>query len=113
MKDKIHIAPEGTGRAETGKTLPGLLWEADTRHTNDHLLNQRDGNVWRSISIDEFKKQSTQMAVGLKEMGINRGDRIALFMESDIGFCVADMACLIAGFIDIPIYLTHTQDIHE
>ena len=31
-------------------------------------------------------------------------------MNSDTYFCVADMACLTAGLVDVPIYLTHTQD---
>ena len=45
--------------------------------------------------------------MGLLELGAERGDRISFFTHSDISFCLADMACLIAGLIDVPIYLTH------
>ena len=31
-------------------------------------------------------------------------------MHSDTNFCLADLACLIAGLVDVPIYLTHSPE---
>jgi long-chain acyl-CoA synthetase len=33
-----------------------------------------------------------------------------MFMESDVSFCLVDMGCLMAGLVDVPIYVTHAPE---
>lgn len=106
----IHTAPEGTGTSYRGMTLTEILYEAAARTKNPRLLNQPQGDEWRPFSLDDFRRHSEETAVGLLAMGLERGDRVATYMESDAYFCIADMACLIAGLIDVPIYLTHAPE---
>jgi len=96
-----------SGKVILGRTLPSLMDEACQRNANSTALNQRTEEGWLSVSTQEFCLRSESMALGLLGLGLARGDRVGLFMESNIHFCVADMACLIAGLIDVPIYLTH------
>ena len=91
-------------------TLTDLLYEAAARTNNPRLLNQPQGDEWRPFSLEDFRRHSEETAVGLLAMGLERGDRVALYMESDAYFCIVDMACLIAGLIDVPIYLTHAPE---
>ncbi len=110
MNNKVYIAPPDTGRAILGKTLPDLLWEADDRYDNPTFLNDRHGTDWVSLSIKQFKAKASQFAAGMVDLGIDQGDRVAIYMESNTSFCIADMGCLIAGVIDVPVYLTHTNE---
>jgi len=110
VSTKIHTAPAGSGVATLGRTLPGLLYGAVEEWGNDVKLSDKRSGEWVSIGLDDFRKRSEQLALGLLELGLRRGDRVALFMESDVDFCVADMACLIAGLVDVPIYLTHAPE---
>lgn len=110
MNLKIHTAPPNTGTMVLGKTLPGLLWESHARFDNPSFMNDRAGDSWRTLSTSDFKQRSSEFAAGLVEMGISKGDRVAFYMESNSKFCVADMGCLIAGAVDVPIYLTHTAE---
>lgn len=91
-------------------TLTDLLYKAAARANNPRLLNQPQGDEWRPFSLEDFRRHSEETAVGLLAMGLERGDRVALYMESDAYFCIVDMACLIAGLIDVPIYLTHAPE---
>lgn len=110
----------GPGRLELGRTLPSLLAEAVRERPNERAFNDRPsavpgkpggpGTAWTSLSNSEFKLRAEAMAAGLRSMGLERGDRVALLTHSDMSFVLADMACLIAGLIDVPIYLTHTRD---
>ena len=93
-----------------GKTLPSLLYDACARYQNPRAFNQPEGEDWRAVSLDAFRQASEETALGLLELGLERGDRVALFMESDVHFCVADMGCLVAGLVDVPIYLTHAAE---
>lgn len=48
--------------------------------------------------------------MGLQSLGLERKDRVGLYLESDAYFGIADMGCLIGGFIDVPIYVTHAAE---
>jgi long-chain acyl-CoA synthetase len=110
MPSQIYSAPPDTGVSVLGRTLPSLLYEACERYANPAALNQPDGEGWRPLSLDDFRRQSEETALGLLGLGLSRGDRVALFVESDVTFCLADMGCLLAGLVDVPIYLTHAPD---
>ncbi len=110
MKSRIYTAPPEDGEPVLGRTLPSLLYEACERYPNARAFNQPHGDGWRAFSYEEFRIQAEETALGLQSFGLQRGDRVAFFMESDVYFCLADMACLMAGVIDVPIYLTHTEE---
>ena len=109
MNNPIRTAPPGSGTAILGKTLPSLLY--DSPHApNPKAFNQPTGAGWEPLSTDAFRARSEEVALGLLDLGLERGDRVGLFMESDVPFCVADMGCLIAGLVDVPIYLTSSPE---
>ena len=110
VSEKIYIAPPGSGTLTLGKTLPDLLYEASDRYVNHRALNQPDGDGWKSISLDEYRRHSEEVALGLADLGLSHGDRLALYMESDVSFCIVDMGCLLAGVINVPMYLAHAPD---
>ncbi|MEZ4701190.1 MAG: long-chain fatty acid--CoA ligase [Rhodothermales bacterium] len=89
-----------------GKTLPDLLYDACARYENPNLYARRTAGTWETLSLDAFRIEVEEVAMGLLDYGIERGDRVAMYMESDTLFCVADMGCLLAGLIDVPIYLS-------
>lgn len=107
MLEKVYTAPPGTGTVVLGKTLPSLMYEAVGRFKNLRAFNQPHGESWKPFSLEDFRRHSEELAVGLAHLGLRRGDRLALYMESDAYYCIIDMGCLIAGVIDVPVYLTH------
>ena len=110
MEQRVFTAPEGTGTVFLNRTLPDLLYDACERYTNEHAFNRTTSEGWASISLDQFRGQVEATASGFLDLGLQRGDRVALFMESDAHFCVVDMACMLAGLVDAPIYLTHGEE---
>ena len=110
VSEKIYVAPPGSGTLTLGKTLPDLLYEASDRYVNHRALNQPDGDGWKSLSLDEYRRHSEEVALGLADLGLSHGDRLALYMESDVSFCIVDMGCLLAGVINVPMYLAHAPD---
>jgi long-chain acyl-CoA synthetase len=50
------------------------------------------------------------VALGLRDLGLERQDRVALLLESDVDFCRVDMGCLIGGLIDVPVYLSTSPE---
>lgn len=109
MADSNYTFPAGTGELVLGRTLPSLLDEACDVRNNERALNQQTTSGWQALSTRAFRDQAEALALGLVGLGLQRGDRIALYTHSDTSFCLADMACLLAGLVDVPIYLTHAE----
>jgi long-chain acyl-CoA synthetase len=106
MSGPIHTAPPDAGAPILGHTLPDLLYDACKAHDNPSALNQPEGEGWVPVSLDGFRTQAEETALGLRDVGLERGEKVALLLESDVNFCIADMGCLLAGLIDVPVYLS-------
>lgn len=111
-ESKVYTAPPGiAGEEVRGQTLTGLLYEAFEKFDYPKMFNQpQPDGTWRAYSADEFRTQAEEIALGLRALGLERGARVGLFLKSDVYFCLADAGCLIAGLVDVPVYLTHQPD---
>ncbi|MBW4490806.1 MAG: long-chain fatty acid--CoA ligase [Trichocoleus desertorum ATA4-8-CV12] len=108
--NQTYQAPPNSGRVVLGRTIPSLLNEACAQAPNAQALNQWTGTNWQSLSNQAFRTAATACALGLQELGLESGDRVALLMYSDVSFGLADIGCLWAGLVDVPIDLTHTLE---
>jgi long-chain acyl-CoA synthetase len=88
---------------QMGQTLPSLLDEVCDRHPNSQALQQWINPGWRSLSNQAFRLASEELALGLRSLSLAQGSNVSLFMHSDVNFCLADMACLMAGLVNVPI----------
>lgn len=104
----IYRSPPDSGCLKLGRTLPSLLDEACEQIPNEQALNQWQNRRWQPLSNGTFRRASEEFALGLASLGLERGDRVAFVMHSDVSFCIADMGCLLAGLVDVPIDLTQT-----
>jgi long-chain acyl-CoA synthetase len=97
--------------AVLGRTLVSLLDEACDKHPNPTAFNERTSSGWVPMSNTTFRERSENMALGMLEhLGLNKGDAVAFFTHSDLSYCIPDMACLTAGLVTVPIYLTHSPE---
>ena len=112
MALQIHTAPPTSeGQVVLGKTLPDLLDEAVERYPNPKGFNQpKPGGGWETLSNGDFQEAADEIALGLLASGLERGDHVAFFMESDLYFALADFGTLIAGIVNVPLYTTYAPE---
>lgn len=113
ISDTDNIAKRVGERSFLGRSLPSLLYHANAVYPNDSAFVQKTESGWKPFASDEFRRSAEETALGLLASKLAPGDRVAMYMESDVYFCLVDMGCLIAGLVDVPIYLTHTQETVE
>jgi long-chain acyl-CoA synthetase len=89
-------------------TLPQLLEQACERNPNLTAFNQFTETGWQSLSNQTLQSRSEAIALGLLDLGLEAGDRVAFLMASDVTFVLTDMACLLANLVDVPIDLSQT-----
>ena len=91
-------------------SIPGLCLKATVRHAKQDALNHKVDGEWVSISADSFVNRVRDVALGLADLGIKPGDRIALLSENRPEWSIADLAILSLGAINVPIYTTQAVD---
>jgi long-chain acyl-CoA synthetase len=64
------------------------------------------GGAWVELTYREFADRVHELSLGLLELGINPGDRVAILSENRPEWAIADYACLTARCTDVPIYPT-------
>src|SRR5688500_4932191 len=94
--------------AQTGGLLTDLFYgSVDTHRKPDHLKHKVAGQ-WRDISSDEFRRAVEETSLGLRALGVEKGDRVALLSENRPEWAIADLATLAAAAVVVPIYATLT-----
>jgi long-chain acyl-CoA synthetase len=79
----------------------------DTYRKPEHLKYKKDG-AWRAISSEELRAAVEETSMGLRALGIGKGDTVAILSENRPEWTIADLATLCAGAADATIYATLT-----
>jgi long-chain acyl-CoA synthetase len=66
---------------------------------------KRNGQ-WIELSYQELADRVQDLSLGLLELGLVPGDRVAILSENRPEWAMADYACLAARCVDVPIYPT-------
>ncbi len=77
------------------------------------FLSRKIAGEWASISWNETARQVAAFAHSLKELGLEKGDRVMLVSENRPEWCIADMGIMAAGMITVPTYITNTERDHQ
>lgn len=77
----------------------------EKNHTGIYSAVKRDGE-WIETSIDDFRQMVRDLALGLYELGVRKGDKVSLHAENSTEWLVIDQAILSVGAAVVPIYTT-------
>jgi len=93
----------GGPRPQPG-TLNQLLFEAIEKYNKPDAMQVRVGEQYTPISHAALLDRIRTVSYGLREIGIRRGDRVAILSENRPEWAIADFACLTSGVTDVPLY---------
>ena len=114
----------GTKRAAVylNRTLPSLLDEGcefnssalpnkslfsavrmSPKKTPLATINHYENRRWQSWTLPELRHIAQEVALSLQQYSvIEKGDRAALLMDSNVTFVIADIGCLLAQLVTVP-----------
>ena len=81
-------------------------------NTADVLAGKEDG-IWRTYSADEYVNITDSVAYGLLNLGIDRGDKVAIISANRPEWNLADMGINKIGAVNVPIYPNITTADYE
>lgn len=92
----------------THRSLPELALAA-ARH-DGVALRVREGEAWADTSFADVAAAAVEVAAGLIELGVRRGDRVAVIGDTRPEWTLADLGALCAGAVVVPVYQTSSPE---
>ena len=102
MTTRSYSADE---RAVGRGTLVEVFFDAIDRHGQapafQYMVSESEV---RDLSYLDAHRTVKRLCGGLRAMGLQRGDRVAILSENRPEWALADYACLCSGLIPVPVY---------
>lgn len=92
------------------QTIPHFCLESFRRNKKPDALSYKLENVWKHISGAEVIEKIKRIALGLSDLGVKAGDRIAIISENRPEWSLTDLAILALRAVVVPIYTTQAVE---
>ena len=101
-------------RPAEGLGYPNLVRMFEARvERSAHLpaLRHKEGGAWRTLTWRQWWVTARELAAGLRrELGLQRGDTVAILAETRLEWILCDLALAMTGVISVPIYPSLTPE---
>lgn len=96
--------PATSAPATASSLVEALRWHAE--HTPDriHIHLRNDDGSETPITYSQLVMAATTVTGGLRDLGVTRGDRIALMLRTERAFFEVFFAALMIGAVPVPLY---------
>jgi long-chain acyl-CoA synthetase len=88
------------------RTIPGLMLEATDRIHKANAFQFKQNGQWLNVATEDFLLRVEELFHGLRALGIQAGDRVAIVSENRVEWAIADFAAQSVGALVVPIYPT-------
>jgi long-chain acyl-CoA synthetase len=96
-------------RATTGsKTIADLLPRAAEQFGDHPAAKRKVDGTWQDVSFAEVGEIAREIGLGLIDLGIAAGDRVAILAGTRPEWTYADFAITMTGAVVVPIYQTNS-----
>jgi len=98
------------GFEELPQTIPHFIMESCSRNASKDLLNHKVNKDWIRLSGSKTAEKIKNLTFGLKALGVQKGDRVAIISENRPEWSLADLAILSLGAVTVPIFTTQAVE---
>ena len=103
---EIPMADAATG----SKTMADLALLAAEKHAGKVAAKYKAGDEWVDITYDEFGDAVREIALGLIDLGIAKGERVSILSHTRPEWAFACYGILSAGAVSVSIYQTNSPE---
>src|ERR1041385_6165411 len=97
--------------AEQFASLVELLEKSTRKFAHKPLFGTKTGGAWRWITYDQFRKDVDRFRASLAQMGVGRGDRVAIVANNSVEWAIVAYATYGRGAAFVPMYeAQHTDE---
>ena len=92
------------------QTIPSYCIESFRRNRDGNALNYKSNGSWEHISGKSAIEKIKRIALGLADLGVEAGDRVAIISENRPEWSLTDLAILSLRAVNVPIYTTQAVE---
>ncbi len=85
------------------KTIIELLENSVQKYPDNPYILEKKADKYEALTYRQTQEEVFKVAAGLIELGVNKGDRIALISESRTDWVISELGILHAGAICVPL----------
>ena len=104
------IAENLIGFENIPQTIPHFCLESFRRHNKPNALNYKIKDTWHNLSGETVIEKIKHLALGLMDLGVKEGDRVAIISENRPEWSLMDIAILSLRAVNVPIYTTQAVE---
>ena len=93
-------------------SLTAMFFEQATARAEQNFLWHKRGGTYRPQTWGSIAAQVKDLSRGMRDLGLQPGDRVVLVAENRPEWLVADLAIMAAGGITVPAYTTNLPSDH-
>jgi len=94
----------------TATTLTDLFLARTDALADRVALRRKVDGVWEDVTWRGYREAATKIGLGLRKLGLERGDAVALISNTRVEWAFCDLGILGAGGVTIPIYQSNLPD---
>ena len=91
-------------------TVSRLFWKRVCEQKEKVALREKDFGIWNEYSWQDWGEQSRLVGLGLKALGLQRGDTCSIASEINKEWIFADLGIICAGGVTNGVYPTDAAD---
>jgi acyl-CoA synthetase (AMP-forming)/AMP-acid ligase II/acyl carrier protein len=100
-----HMPFDAIGAPLQAQTLIyALRWHVDRHPDRTHIFVVEDGVTSSPLTYGELYRRAARAASGLRSVGIDPGDTVALMLPTGCDYFVSFLGIMLCGAIPVPIY---------
>jgi len=90
--------------------LSAIVEYAENKYDGMALHYKASGSQhWSSFSWQEFAEMTRKTSAALMQLGVKRGDNVAIFSQNMPEWTVSDLGIMCSNAVSVPIYATNTS----
>ena len=86
------------------QTLPGLLARRAAEHPGGVALREKEFGIWQETTWAGFLDRVRSFTLGLAELGVEKGDRIAIIGDNRPEWVIAELGAQVIGALPLGLY---------
>lgn len=91
-------------------TLPRLLAHNARHHGGEIALREKQFGIWRSITWNDYHARTRDFALGLRRLGVRRGEVVALIGDNRPDWVMGEIAAHAIGCRSLGVYRDALED---